>query len=43
VKNRAGALAATGPIGQRFVQLLADNHNFEITALAASKNSATLY
>jgi aspartate-semialdehyde dehydrogenase len=37
---RAGILAATGTVGQRFVQLLAKHPNFEITALAASKNSA---
>ncbi|BDP44500.1 aspartate-semialdehyde dehydrogenase (plasmid) [Deinococcus aetherius] len=39
-KLRAGILAATGTIGQRFVELLADHPHFEITALAASSNSA---
>ena len=39
-KLRAGILAATGTIGQRFVQLLANHPNFELTALAASSNSA---
>jgi len=39
-KLRAGILAATGTIGQRFVDLLADHPSFEITALAASSASA---
>jgi aspartate-semialdehyde dehydrogenase len=39
-KVRAGILAATGTVGQRFVQLLASHPKFEITALAGSKNSA---
>ncbi len=37
---RVGILGATGAVGQRFVQLLADHPWFEITALAASKRSA---
>lgn len=39
-KLRAGILAATGTIGQRFVELLADHPYFELTALGASSNSA---
>lgn len=39
-KKRVGILGATGSVGQRFVQLLADHPNFEITALAASDRSA---
>ena len=35
-KLRAGILAATGTVGQRFIELLANHPNFEITALAAS-------
>lgn len=35
-----GILGATGAVGQRFVQLLADHPWFEITALAASERSA---
>ncbi len=34
-----GILGATGAVGQRFVQLLADNPWFQITALAASERS----
>lgn len=34
-----GILGATGAVGQRFVQLLADHPWFEITALAASERS----
>jgi aspartate-semialdehyde dehydrogenase len=37
---RAGILAATGTVGQRFIELLANHLNFEITALAASSASA---
>ncbi|MHB1294775.1 MAG: aspartate-semialdehyde dehydrogenase [Anaerolineae bacterium] len=37
---RAGVLGATGAVGQRFIQLLAQNPWFEITALAASERSA---
>ncbi|MCD1294584.1 aspartate-semialdehyde dehydrogenase [Methanocella sp. CWC-04] len=37
---KAGILGATGNVGQRFVQLLADHPWFEITALAASERSA---
>ena len=33
-------LGATGAVGQRFVQLLADHPWFEIAALAASERSA---
>jgi aspartate-semialdehyde dehydrogenase len=39
-KIRVGILAATGTIGQRFVELLANHPDFEITALAASSQSA---
>ncbi|MGF7118868.1 aspartate-semialdehyde dehydrogenase [Methanobacterium oryzae] len=35
-----GILGATGMVGQRFIQLLADHPKFEITALTASKRSA---
>ncbi|MCU0521103.1 MAG: aspartate-semialdehyde dehydrogenase [Anaerolineae bacterium] len=35
-----GVLGATGAVGQRFAQLLADHPWFEITALAASERSA---
>lgn len=37
---RVGILGATGAVGQRFVELLADHSWFEITALAASERSA---
>jgi aspartate-semialdehyde dehydrogenase len=39
-KLRAGILAATATVGQRFIELLANHPNFEITALAASSASA---
>jgi aspartate-semialdehyde dehydrogenase len=39
-KISVGVLGATGMVGQRFVQLLADHPWFEITALAASDRSA---
>jgi aspartate-semialdehyde dehydrogenase len=39
-KYRVGVLGATGTVGQRFVQLLEDHPEFEITALAASDRSA---
>ncbi|MDI6644882.1 MAG: aspartate-semialdehyde dehydrogenase [Methanobacteriaceae archaeon] len=35
-----GILGATGMVGQRFIQLLAEHPKFEITALTASKRSA---
>src|SRR6266850_3822248 len=38
-KYRVGILGATGMVGQRFIQLLADHPQFEITALAASDRS----
>ena len=38
-KFRVGILGATGVVGQRFVQLLEDHPQFEITALAASDRS----
>jgi aspartate-semialdehyde dehydrogenase len=38
-RMRVGILGATGTVGQRFVQLLADHPWFEITALAASERS----
>jgi aspartate-semialdehyde dehydrogenase len=37
---RVGILGATGTVGQRFIQLLADHPWFEITAVAASERSA---
>jgi aspartate-semialdehyde dehydrogenase len=36
---RAGILGATGVVGQRFIQLLEDHPQFEVTALAASGRS----
>jgi aspartate-semialdehyde dehydrogenase len=39
-KIPVGILGATGTVGQRFVQLLADHPWFEVTALAASDRSA---
>jgi aspartate-semialdehyde dehydrogenase len=39
-KYRVGILGATGTVGQRFIQLLADHPQFEIAALAASDRSA---
>ena len=39
-KIQVGVLGATGMVGQRFVQLLADHPWFEISALAASERSA---
>ena len=38
-KFRVGILGATGVVGQRFIQLLGDHPQFEITALAASDRS----
>ena len=38
-KYRIGILGATGTVGQRFVQLLENHPQFEITALAASDRS----
>lgn len=38
-KYRVGILGATGTVGQRFVQLLEDHPQFEVTALAASDRS----
>ena len=35
-----GVLGATGMVGQRFIQLLENHPDFEITALAASSRSA---
>ncbi len=40
MKTRVGVLGATGAVGQRFVQLLADHPWFELAALAASERSA---
>jgi aspartate-semialdehyde dehydrogenase len=40
MKIKVGVLGATGSVGQRFVQLLADHPMFELTALAASERSA---
>src|SRR4051812_32192873 len=39
-KLSVGVLGATGAVGQRFVQLLADHPWFEVTELAASDRSA---
>ncbi|KNC77121.1 aspartate-semialdehyde dehydrogenase [Sphaeroforma arctica JP610] len=39
-KIKVGVLGATGMVGQRFVQLLADHPWFELTALGASERSA---
>lgn len=39
-KIRVGVLGATGMVGQRFVTLLANHPWFELSALAASPNSA---
>ncbi|HXG82589.1 MAG TPA: aspartate-semialdehyde dehydrogenase, partial [Pyrinomonadaceae bacterium] len=39
-KYRVGILGATGTVGQRFVQLLENHPQFEITSLAASDRSA---
>ena len=39
-KIKVGILGATGMVGQRFVQLLADHPWFEVTAVAASERSA---
>ena len=39
-KYRVGILGATGTVGQRFVQLLENHPQFEITALAASDRFA---
>ena len=36
---KVGVLGATGMVGQRFIQLLADHPDFEIAALAASGRS----
>src|SRR5258708_5017449 len=38
-KLRVGILGTTGMVGQRFIQLLEDHPQFEITALAASDRS----
>ncbi len=38
-KRRVGILGATGTVGQRFVQLLENHPQFEVTALAASDRS----
>lgn len=35
-----GILGATGMVGQRFIELLADHPKFELTALTASARSA---
>ena len=39
-KFKVGILGATGTVGQRFIQLLEDHPQFEVTALAASDRSA---
>jgi aspartate-semialdehyde dehydrogenase len=38
-KTRVGILGATGVVGQRFIQLLQNHPQFEVTALAASDRS----
>jgi aspartate-semialdehyde dehydrogenase len=40
MKKRVGILGATGTVGQRFVQLLENHPQFEVTAVAASDRSA---
>ncbi|HMK15518.1 MAG TPA: aspartate-semialdehyde dehydrogenase, partial [Methanomicrobiales archaeon] len=37
---RVGVLGATGAVGQRFVQLLANHPWFDLVTLAASERSA---
>jgi len=39
-KYRVGILGATGTVGQRFIQLLENHPQFEVTALAASERSS---
>ena len=39
MKFRVGILGATGMVGQRFIQLLVDHPQFEVTAVAASDRS----
>ena len=39
-KIKVGILGATGMVGQKFIVLLQNHPWFEITALAASKESA---
>ena len=38
-KHRVGILGATGMVGQRFLQLLENHPQFEVTAVAASDRS----
>jgi len=38
-KHRVGILGATGMVGQRFIQLLQEHPQFEVTAVAASDRS----
>lgn len=38
-KYRVGILGATGVVGQRFIQLLADHPQFQVSAVAASNRS----
>src|SRR5437867_13373905 len=38
-KFRVGILGATGVVGQRFIQLLQNHPQFDVTALAASDRS----
>ena len=38
-KHRVGILGATGMVGQRFIQLLENHPQFEVTAVAASDRS----
>jgi len=40
MKIKVGILGATGSVGQRFIQLLAEHHWFEISYIAASPRSA---
>lgn len=39
MKHRVGILGATGTVGQRFLQMLENHPQFEVTALAASDRS----
>ena len=38
--KKAGVLGATGSVGQRFILLLSDHPDFELSVLGASKRSA---
>ena len=42
-KYRVGILGATGMVGQRFIQLLVDHPQFEVTAVAASDRRENIW